>query len=49
MRAAIYGAGAMGTVLGAFIARAGVQIDLINRNQNMSRRCAKRARTSSAA
>lgn len=33
MRAAIYGAGAMGTVLGAFIARAGVQIDLINRNQ----------------
>ena len=33
MRAAIYDAGAMGTVLGAFIARAGVQIDLINRNQ----------------
>lgn len=33
MRAAIYGAGAMGTVLGAYIARAGKQIDLINRNQ----------------
>lgn len=33
MRAAIYGAGAMGTVLGAYIARAGKQIDLINRNR----------------
>lgn len=33
MKAAIYGAGAMGTVLGAYIAKAGKQIDLINRNQ----------------
>ena len=33
MRCAIYGAGAMGTVLGAYIARAGKQIDLINRNE----------------
>lgn len=33
MRAAIYGAGAMGTVLGAFITRAGGQIDLISRNE----------------
>ena len=32
MRAAIYGAGAMGTVLGAHISRAGRQIDLITRN-----------------
>lgn len=32
MRAAIYGSGAMGTVLGAHIARAGRQIDLITRN-----------------
>ena len=32
MRAAIYGAGAMGTVLGAYITRAGGQIDLITRN-----------------
>lgn len=32
MRAAIYGAGAMGTVLGAYITRAGRQIDLITRN-----------------
>ena len=32
MRAAIYGAGAMGTVLGAHVARAGKQIDLITRN-----------------
>lgn len=33
MRCAIYGAGAMGTVLGAYIARAGKQIGLINRNE----------------
>ena len=32
MRAAIYGAGSLGTVLGAFITRAGGQIDLVNRN-----------------
>jgi 2-dehydropantoate 2-reductase len=32
MRAAIYGAGAMGTVLGAYIAKAGKEIDLISRN-----------------
>lgn len=33
MRAAIYGAGAMGTVLGAYITKAGYEIDLINRNK----------------
>ena len=33
MRTAIYGAGSLGTVLGAYIAKAGVQVDLINRNQ----------------
>lgn len=33
IRAAIYGAGAMGTVLGAYITRAGRQIDLITRNK----------------
>jgi 2-dehydropantoate 2-reductase len=32
MRAAIYGAGSLGTILGAFITRAGGQIDLVNRN-----------------
>ena len=32
MKAAIYGAGSLGTVLGAYIAKAGYQIDLINRN-----------------
>ena len=32
MRVAIYGAGAMGTVLGAYIAASGKQIDLITRN-----------------
>lgn len=33
MRTAIYGAGAMGTILGAYITKAGNQIDLINRNE----------------
>ncbi len=32
MKVAIYGAGAMGTVLGAYIAKAGREVDLINRN-----------------
>ena len=35
MRYAIYGAGALGTVLGAYIARAGVEIDLFNRKVNI--------------
>lgn len=33
MRAAIYGAGSLGTILGAYIARKGVSIDLVNRNK----------------
>lgn len=33
MRAAIYGSGSLGTIIGAFIARSGEQIDLINRNK----------------
>lgn len=33
MRIAIYGAGSMGTVLGAFITKAGTPVDLINRNK----------------
>lgn len=33
MRTAIYGAGSLGTILGAFIARTGTPIDLINRNK----------------
>lgn len=33
MNVAIYGAGAMGTVLGAYISKAGYSIDLINRNK----------------
>ena len=32
MRTAIYGAGSLGTILGAFITRKGGQVDLINRN-----------------
>jgi 2-dehydropantoate 2-reductase len=31
-RLAIYGAGSIGTVLGAFIAKSGTQVDLVNRN-----------------
>lgn len=34
MRVAIYGAGGMGTVLGAYITKAGYEIDLINRNSD---------------
>lgn len=33
MRLCIYGAGAMGTVLGAYLARAGVSVDLVSRNR----------------
>ena len=33
MRAAIYGAGSLGTILGAYITKAGASIDLINRNK----------------
>ena len=33
MRIAVYGAGAMGTILGAYISRAGVPVDLISRNE----------------
>ncbi len=33
MKYAIYGAGAMGTILGAYIAKAGYDIDLISRNE----------------
>jgi len=33
MNVAIYGAGAMGTILGAYITKAGYQVDLINRNK----------------
>lgn len=33
MNVAIYGAGGMGTVLGAYITKAGYEIDLINRNK----------------
>lgn len=33
MRTAIYGAGSLGTILGAFISKGGVDIELINRNK----------------
>lgn len=33
MKVAIYGAGSLGTVLGAYLSRAGEQVDLINRNK----------------
>ena len=34
LRIAIYGAGSLGTVLGAYLTRAGLDVTLINRNQN---------------
>ena len=34
MKIAIYGAGSLGTVLGAYISKAGVDIDLITRNKD---------------
>lgn len=33
MRVAIYGAGSLGTILGAYISKGGVDIELINRNK----------------
>jgi 2-dehydropantoate 2-reductase len=33
MKVAIYGAGSLGTILGAYITKAGIDIDLINRNK----------------
>ena len=33
MRTAIYGAGSLGTVMGAYLTRSGVEIDLVNRNR----------------
>ena len=33
MRCAIYGAGSLGTILGAYLTKNGVSIDLINRNR----------------
>lgn len=33
MRVAIYGAGSLGTILGAYISKGGAEIELINRNQ----------------
>ena len=33
MRTAIYGAGSLGTVMGAYLTKNGVDIDLINRNK----------------
>ncbi|MBQ6605150.1 MAG: hypothetical protein IIX17_06070, partial [Tidjanibacter sp.] len=33
MRVAIYGAGSLGTILGAYITKGGAEIELINRNK----------------
>ena len=33
MRSAIYGAGSLGTVMGAFLTKSGLDIDLVNRNK----------------
>lgn len=34
MNVAIYGAGSLGTVIGAYLAKAGIDVDLINRNKS---------------
>ena len=34
MRTAIYGAGSLGTILGAYISKAGVPVELVNRNKS---------------
>ena len=33
MKCAIYGAGSLGTVLGAYMTRGGVDVELVNRNR----------------
>lgn len=33
MKVCIYGAGSLGTVLGAYVAKSGEEIDLVNRNK----------------
>lgn len=33
MKCAIYGAGSLGTILGAFLTKGGVEVDLVNRNK----------------
>ena len=33
MRIAIYGAGSLGTVLGAYLSKAGIDVDLFSRNK----------------
>ena len=33
MKCAIYGAGSLGTVLGAYMSRAGQEVELVNHNQ----------------
>ena len=34
MKTVIYGAGSLGTVLGAYLAKAGVEVDLVTRNRD---------------
>jgi ketopantoate reductase len=34
MNIAIYGAGSLGTILGAYITKSGIEIDLISRNKS---------------
>ncbi len=36
MRTAIYGAGSLGTVMGAYLTQNGVEIDLVNHNKSLS-------------
>ncbi len=45
MQVAIYGAGAMGTILGAYLSKAGISVDLINRNISHIQSLKKRGAT----
>ena len=39
MKTAIYGAGSLGTVLGAYLTKNGVDIELVNRNRGRTTWC----------
>ena len=45
MKYAIYGAGSLGTVLGAYMTKKGIPVELVNRNKAHVKHCGKTART----
>lgn len=48
MKCAIYGAGSLGTVLGAYMTKGGIPVELVNRNRAHVDALRERARTSPA-